>query len=383
MKTLRRTVVEDVHARVAEAVDQRVLREPRPTGEARRLVGVGQRRGRQAEGTSLAGGAEERAGDRRDDQRDGGRRHDCPPRQAREQPRAVRWPRGRARGRQLGRPFSQVGGQDESGRQSEQAGISDRLQREIGERDGERDPVRSGARGDGQPRGREPQHAGRRGQWRRTATRRAQPGRQPRLRPEEIRPQPDHPGGDREATDGRDQRRLTRAADDHPGGQQAHDGQAGRLHPPGVDQPARRALSGQAQRPEQHQSGGDREGGRGGGGGGMRPRSGRPPRRRHNPAQGQQPEQEALGLVVEVRRGDRRALPRDELAQIHQLNDVRLVEPAQGGDLREQLQRQQRPRQPYGLTRQAVRTAAATATSRAPSPRAIGRRSRRAIRLTR
>ncbi len=164
--------------------------------------------------------------------------------------------------------------------------------------------------------------------------------------------QPDHPRGDCQPAATRDCRRPPRS----PQPDRGHDPQRGqddRRHPTGDDQPAGRPLPRQAQHAQEHA--GRRQAGRGQSHPqrGPIPRGDRPvplpglpgrtPGRRHEPAQRQDPEQEALDAVIQVRRGHPRRLPGDELAQVHELDDVALVEPAPGRDLREQLQRQDSP----------------------------------------
>ena len=62
------TVVVNIDASLAEAERQGMIRQPRPAGEPRGLVGISQRRGKGPEPPPFARGAEEPAGERRDDQ---------------------------------------------------------------------------------------------------------------------------------------------------------------------------------------------------------------------------------------------------------------------------------------------------------------------------
>ncbi len=197
------SVVEHVDTGLPEAGHPGMIGQPRPTGEPCGVVGVDQRRGHEPEIPPFAGGAEELAGDGGDDEHSDQTSHHGARTQRHRSPRL---PHGEL-GRELGGPLSEVGGEDEPSRQREEAHVTDRLEAEVAERHGQEHAGQSATGAMGQTGRRDAQGHGHPPQGRRAGTGQTEPGGRAGLRPEQVRPQPDHPRRRRHAADARQPRR--------------------------------------------------------------------------------------------------------------------------------------------------------------------------------
>ena len=114
-------IVEEVDTGLARVVDQGSIGEARSSGEARGVVGIGQRLGGEAELPRIARAAGEPSGCDREDHQPGQARQADPHRQAVAHRVQRLAPRSGDLGRQLSNPGSEVGGEHEAGHQGEEA----------------------------------------------------------------------------------------------------------------------------------------------------------------------------------------------------------------------------------------------------------------------